>query len=82
MEPGVTRPSTCAMDESAALLDKEVVEATEAEWARRAESSRVRRLTTASCSFSSSRCSSAAVMGRGWRMGTLEVSESAAVGCM
>jgi hypothetical protein len=46
-----------------------VVDATEAEWARKAESSRVRRLTTASCSFSNSRCNSAAVMGRGWRMG-------------
>jgi hypothetical protein len=52
----------------------EVVEATEAEWARKADSSRVSRLTTASCSFSSSRCISAAVMGRGCRMGTLPAS--------
>lgn len=62
---------------------EEAVLATEAEWARRAVSSRVRRLTcvyvspwsraegvgtrltTASCSFSSSRWSSAGVMGRG-----------------
>lgn len=53
---------------------EEVVEATEAECARKAESSRVRRLTTASCSFSSSRCISAAVMGRGCRIGTLPAS--------
>lgn len=53
---------------------EDVVEATEAECARRAESSRVRRLTTASCSFSSSRCISAAVMGRGCRMGMLPAS--------
>ena len=66
---GPVAASAWAMDESAAL-DMDVVEATDAEWARRAESSRVRRLTTASCSFSSSRCISAAVMGRGCLMGT------------
>jgi hypothetical protein len=53
---------------------EEAVDATEAEWARRAESSRVKRFTAASCSFSSSRCISAGVMGRGWRMGTPEAS--------
>jgi hypothetical protein len=59
--------SRCAPE---ALLEAtDVVEATDAEWARRAESSRVSRLTTASCSFSSSRCISAGVIGRGCRMG-------------
>jgi len=66
---GPVAASAWAMDESAAL-DIDVVEATDAECARRAESSRVRRLTTASCSFSSSRCISAAVIGRGCLIGT------------
>lgn len=46
-----------------------VVDATDALCARSALSSRVNLLTTASCSFSSSRCISAAVMGRGCRIG-------------
>lgn len=52
-------------------VDEEMlaVLATLAECARNADSSRVNLLTTASCSFSSSRCISAAVMGRGCRMG-------------
>lgn len=48
----------------------DVVDATDAECARRADNSRVSRFTTASCSFSNSRCSSAAVSGRGCRIGT------------
>jgi len=45
---------------------EEVLETTEAFWAALSkESSRVNRLTTASCSFSSCRCKSAAVNGRG-----------------
>ncbi len=59
--------SAWAADESVAF---DVVDATDAECARKAESSRVSRLTTASCSFSSSKCSSAGVMGRGCRIGT------------
>lgn len=47
----------------------EAFDATEADCARRRESSRVRRLTTASCSFSSCMWRSAAVRGRGWRSG-------------
>lgn len=45
---------------------EEVLETTEALWAARSmDSSRVRRFTTASCSFSSCRCKSAAVRGLG-----------------
>lgn len=50
---------------------EDVVEATEADCWRRSESSRVRRLTTASCSFSSCMCRSAAVRGLGWRRGPI-----------
>jgi len=64
--------SLASCSAEAALDVTDVVEATDAEWARRAESSRVRRLTTASCSFSSSRCISAGVMGRGCLIGTPE----------
>lgn len=67
-------PAGSVTSRSALDAMEEVVEATEAEWARRAESSRVKRFTTASCSFSSSRCISAAVMGRGCRMGMLPAS--------
>jgi hypothetical protein len=62
-------PGSVASSRTPEVLD-EAVEATEAECARRAESSRVRRLTTASCSFSNSKCSSAAVNGLGCRIGT------------
>jgi len=58
---------------------EDVFDATEAVWARRSESSRVRRLTTASCSFSSCMWRSAAVSGRGCRSGPVwyRVSETA-----
>ena len=52
----------------------DTVLATLAECARRLLSSRVSLFTTASCSFSSSRCSSAAVRGRGCRMGACAAS--------
>ena len=50
---------------------EDVVEATEADCWRRSDSSRVRRLTTASCSFSNCMCKSAAVRGLGWRSGPI-----------
>lgn len=54
-----------------ALADvEEALDTTEEFWAaRRRDNSRVKRLTTASCSFSSSRWRSAAVRGLGCRMG-------------
>jgi len=51
----------------------EAVDATDAECARRAVSSRVSLLTIASCSFSNSRCSSAAVIGLGCLIGGTEL---------
>lgn len=57
------------MTADSAALDMDAVDATDAECARRAESSRVSLLTTASCSFSSAKCISAGVIGRGCRIG-------------
>ena len=52
----------------------EVVDATDAVCARNADSSLVSLLTMFSCSFSCSRCSSAALIGRGCRIGPVQVS--------
>lgn len=58
---------------------EEVVDATEAVCARKADSSLVNLLTMFSCSFSSSRCKSAALTGRGCRMGPVHVSSAAII---